>query len=94
MMAWRQNRRQTIIWINADTIHWRIDAALGASELILLSMNIFEYILVSRHFCWHFFMSRIVFDIYQVPLKPIVHNIMLVFLFVLRINIVDVFSWK
>ena len=27
------NRRQTIIWTNADPIHWRIHAALGGDEL-------------------------------------------------------------
>ena len=29
------NRRQAIIWINADPIHWRIYAAIGEDELIL-----------------------------------------------------------
>ena len=28
-MAWRQ----AIIWTNADSIHWRIYAALGEAEL-------------------------------------------------------------
>ena len=28
------NRRQVVIWINADPIHWRIYAALGRDELI------------------------------------------------------------
>ena len=28
------NRRQVIIWTNADTIHWHIYAALGVDELI------------------------------------------------------------
>ena len=27
------NRRQAIIWTNADPIHWRIYAALGGDEL-------------------------------------------------------------
>ena len=27
------NRRQAIIWTNADPIHWRIKAALGGDEL-------------------------------------------------------------
>ena len=27
------NRRQAIIWTNADMIHWRIYAALGGDEL-------------------------------------------------------------
>ena len=29
-----QNRLQSIIWTNADPIHWRIYAALGGDELI------------------------------------------------------------
>ena len=29
------NRRQVIIWTNADLIHWRIYAALGGDELKL-----------------------------------------------------------
>ena len=28
------NKRQAIIWTNADPIHWRIYAALGGDELI------------------------------------------------------------
>ena len=28
------NRRQAIIWTNADSIHWRIYAALGGNEVI------------------------------------------------------------
>ena len=28
------NRRQAIIWTNADPIHWRIYAALGRDEFI------------------------------------------------------------
>ena len=28
------NRRQAIIWTDADPIHWRIYAALGEDELI------------------------------------------------------------
>ena len=28
-----QYRRQAIIWTNADTVHWRIYAALGGDEL-------------------------------------------------------------
>ena len=32
VMAWRQNRRQAITWINDDPIHWRIYAALGGDE--------------------------------------------------------------
>ena len=28
------NRRQAIIWTNADPIHWRIYVALGGDELI------------------------------------------------------------
>ena len=27
------NRQQSIIWINADPIYWRINAALGGDEL-------------------------------------------------------------
>ena len=27
------NKRQAIIWTNADSIHWRIYAALGGDEL-------------------------------------------------------------
>ena len=27
-------RRQAIIWTNADPIHWRIYAVLGADELV------------------------------------------------------------
>ena len=33
MMAWRENRRQAIIWTDADQIHWHIYAALGGDEL-------------------------------------------------------------
>ena len=33
------NRRQVIIWTNADPIHWHIYAALGWVELISLSMD-------------------------------------------------------
>ena len=29
------NRRQTIIWTNADSVHWRIYAGLGGDELLL-----------------------------------------------------------
>ena len=29
------NRQQTIIWTNADPIHWHINAALGGDELII-----------------------------------------------------------
>ena len=32
-MAWHRNRRQAIIWANADPVHWRIYAALGGDEL-------------------------------------------------------------
>ena len=35
-MAWRQ----TIIWTNADAIHWRIYAALGEDELSLLHKSL------------------------------------------------------
>ena len=34
------NRRQAIIWINADPIHWRIYAALGGDELKNTSVNV------------------------------------------------------
>ena len=27
------NRRQAVIWTNADLVHWRIYAALGGDEL-------------------------------------------------------------
>ena len=29
------NRRQAIIWTSADTIHWRMYAALGGDELTI-----------------------------------------------------------
>ena len=32
------SRRQTIIWTNADLIHWRIYAELGGDELLRISM--------------------------------------------------------
>ena len=32
-------RRQAIIWINADPIHWRIYAALGGDELLQKRCN-------------------------------------------------------
>ena len=40
------NRRQAIIWTNADPIHWQIYAALGGDEL--MSITIFIYIDVSN----------------------------------------------
>ena len=39
-MALVPNRRQAIIWTNADPIHWRIYAALGGDELKNNSMNV------------------------------------------------------
>ena len=43
------NRRQTIIWTNADPVHWHIYAALGEDELtvgwrISLVINISKYL--------------------------------------------------
>ena len=39
------NRRQAIIWTNADSIHWRIYAALGEDELTKFPESIMHYIL-------------------------------------------------
>ena len=33
------NRRQAIIWTNADLVHWCIYAALGKDELNVTSTN-------------------------------------------------------
>ena len=30
-----QNKQQTIVWTNADPIHWRVSAAIGEHELIM-----------------------------------------------------------
>ena len=35
------NRRQAIVWTNADWIHWRIYAALGADVLIAMVWFVF-----------------------------------------------------
>ena len=32
--------RQTIIWTNADPIHWRIYAALGGDDLMVSEINV------------------------------------------------------
>ena len=40
------NRRQAIIWTNADPVHWYIHAAIGGDELTMHeSFNILEIIL-------------------------------------------------
>ena len=43
-MAWRRigDRRQAIIWTNADPVHQRIYAALGGDELSQGHGNLFE----------------------------------------------------
>ena len=41
------NRRQAVIWTNADPIHWRIYLALGGEELSLLIRH-----LASHAFLW------------------------------------------
>ena len=33
------NKRQAIIWNNADLIHWRIYAAIGGDEVIVVSVD-------------------------------------------------------
>ena len=40
-MALAPNRRQAIIWTNADPIHWRIYAVLGGDELTALNLLMF-----------------------------------------------------
>ena len=42
------NRRQAIIWINADLIHWRIYAALGGDELTMMVHNNISFALLSK----------------------------------------------
>ena len=41
------NRRQTIIWTNADPIHWRIYAALGGDKLMDLPAHEISIMLLS-----------------------------------------------
>ena len=41
------NRRQAVIWINADLIHWRIYVALGGDELTNPPTEI------NRSIAWH-----------------------------------------
>ena len=43
------NRRQAIIWTNADLIHWRIYAALGIVELMMMAMAIWRVGLSFSH---------------------------------------------
>ena len=67
-MAWRQ----VIVWTNADPIHWRIYAALGADELNI-AMEFITYSLNHRgdrtltyhwnksymfHACWQWYIYR------------------------------------
>ena len=40
----KNNRRQAIIWSNADPIRWRIYAALGGDELMPFSNKILGHL--------------------------------------------------
>ena len=43
------NRRQAIVWTNADKIHWRIYAALGGDELSYPSDDLSYQLCNFRH---------------------------------------------
>ena len=47
------NRRQAIIWINADPVHWRIYAAMGADGLMC-----YMWIMLISSSCDDFFLSN------------------------------------
>ena len=38
------NRRQAIIWTNADPIHWRIYATLGGELIVKQTQRVIEHI--------------------------------------------------
>ena len=43
------NRRQAIIWTNADLIHWRIYAALGGDELFSDGVTLVKWASVKKN---------------------------------------------